>query len=85
LKLFSDNDNSVKVYGIDFSTSVRRSNEKLIPHSRVPKRIEDLIDYLECKKTWISNYHERHEERLGIACTRVEKMERPSRFEQVQI
>ena len=45
----------------------------LLPRCRVPSRVEELIDYLLRKRSWIGDYEGRHEAGLWIASTRVEK------------
>ena len=45
----------------------------LIPRCRVPSRVQELIEYLKRKESWIVNYQLRHEQHLWIASTRVEK------------
>ena len=45
----------------------------LLPRCRVPSRVEELIDYLIRKQSWIGDYEGRHAAGLWIASTRVEK------------
>lgn len=47
--------------------------KELVPRSRVPERVEELIDYLVRKRYMIGDYAQRHELGLWIASTRVEK------------
>ena len=45
----------------------------LLPRCRVPSRVEELIDFLIRKRSWIGDYEGRHLAGLWIASTRVEK------------
>jgi hypothetical protein len=45
----------------------------ILPRCRVPERVEELIDYLMRKRSWIADYESRHSAGLWIASTRVEK------------
>ena len=45
----------------------------ILPRCRVPERVEELIDYLIRKRSWIADYESRHSAGLWIASTRVEK------------
>ena len=45
----------------------------LLPRCRVPSRVEELIDYLIRKQSWIGDDEGRHAAGLWIASTRVEK------------
>ena len=45
----------------------------LILHCRVPSRLKELVEDLKRKESWIVNYQLRHEQRLWIASTKVEK------------
>lgn len=45
----------------------------LLPRCRVRSRIEELMDYLVRKRSWIGDYESRYAEGLWIASTRVEK------------
>ena len=45
----------------------------LLPRCRVKNRVEELIDYLLRKRSWIGDYEGRQAEGLWIASTRVEK------------
>lgn len=47
--------------------------KSLLPRCRVRSRVEELIDYLQRKRSWIGDYEGRHEAGLWIASTRVEK------------
>jgi hypothetical protein len=45
----------------------------LLPRCRVPSRVEELIDYLLRKRSWVADYEGRQTQGLWIASTRVEK------------
>ena len=45
----------------------------ILPSCRVPSRVEELMDYLIRKRSWIGDYEGRQTMGLGIASTRVEK------------
>jgi len=47
--------------------------KSLLPRCRVRSRVEELIDYLLRKQSWIGDYEGRQAAGLGIASTRVEK------------
>jgi hypothetical protein len=47
--------------------------KSLLPRCRVPGRVEELVDYLIRKQSWIGDYEGRHAAGLWIASTRVEK------------
>jgi hypothetical protein len=47
--------------------------KSLLPRCRVRSRVEELIDYLLRKRSWIGDYEGRQAEGLWIASTRVEK------------
>jgi len=55
---------------VDGAVEVLKS---LLPRCKVKSRIEELIDYLIRKRSWIGDYEGRHEAGLWIASTRVEK------------
>ena len=45
----------------------------LLPRCRVRSRVEELIDYLLRKRSWVADYEGRQSAGLWIASTRVEK------------
>jgi len=47
--------------------------KSLLPRCRVKSRVEELIDYLLRKRSWIGDYEGRQAAGLWIASTRVEK------------
>jgi hypothetical protein len=45
----------------------------ILPRCRTRSRVEELIDYLRRKRSWIGDYEGRHSSGLWIASTRVER------------